>query len=160
MIPLLKALIFQEGPELVSFLQSKGCPHFEKNVTHVELINHDSGKSTLRLTLENGEFCFVNRSQITKYMHGEIFERGHYRRLFYLSDELARPTIDELLAGQATLLWHGKANDVYAPEHVKSFVKLKHAEYEKEYKEGRNGCVLIGLAIAAIVGLLTYWIFW
>lgn len=160
MIPRLEVFIFQEGPELISFLQSKGCPHFEKHVTHVERSNHQSGKSTFRFILENGEFCFVNRSQTNKYIHGEIFERGHYRRLFYLSDENAWPTIDELFAGNASLLWRGKANDVYAPEYVKSFVKLKHSEFEKEYKEGRNGCVIIGLVVAVILGLLIYWIFW
>lgn len=110
--------------------------------------------------MENREFLFINRSAKERYIDWQIFERGHYRRLFYLLDErMPQPELADLLETDIRLLWNGNPNDVHAPEFVKSFVRLKHDLHVEEEQEGRNGCIWISVVVAAL-GLLIYWIFW
>jgi hypothetical protein len=161
MLPGLNAFLFKDKPELRDFLLTHDCQVTEKSVLQAENRLTETGKATYHLKLENDEFLFINRSEKERYIDGQVFERGHYRRLFYMhEDSHVPPTLEQLLETEGDLIWHGNSSDIHAPDYVKSFVRLKHDVHEKEEKEGRNGCILISLAAAAILGLLIYWIFW
>lgn len=161
MLPGLNTLMFKEGLELSEFLTAHECTCIEKTILNVESKKTESGKTVLLLQLEGEEFLFINRSEKEKYIDGQIFERGHYRRLFYLHNESIIPaSIESLVESDVKLIWHGNSRDVHAPEYVKSFVRLKHEDHEQEEREGRIGCILISLIAAGILALLVYWIFW
>lgn len=156
----LNVMVFKTSEAVDEFLSKSEVQLVEKQIEEVKEMTTESGKSTLRLNLDHQEYLVINRSVKEQYIDGVLYADGHLRRLFFLPDEDAKPTIEEMLNAEATPVWHGNAMSSEAPEFIKRYVQTKNELHKKELKEGQIGCTLIGLAVALVVGLLIYWLFW